>query len=625
MDFDRIEKLKKRLYSRKYFSVSDDRSELSNLSKRDDDYSGWAKDEKLNIKDYDENNTGFLKKFTIFAVAFFLLSVVFSLYIFFFKNQFVSSNNLEILVSGPTSVSSGSDVLLSVSVFNKNKSDIESSVLSVVLPDGSVMMPDQKPIKDLSFDIGKIAKGQNINRDINFAILGNKDVNKVISFKIQYRIVGSNAVFVKEKKYDLKLDSSPVILNISSSKEINSGQNLNFKVDITSNSQTVLKNIYITAEYPYGFEFADSSLKNSSSNNEWFIGDLKNGDKKTLNITGKLIAQNNEERTFRFAVGSKDKKEDDISVIADGLSSVTIKKPFFNIVSYMGGVIDNPSFAISDNKSSVSVNFDISNTLNESVYDNEVFVNINSPLIDKKSIRVGQGGFYDSISNTITWNRNTTNSLSSFGPLSTNSLSFQFDIVDIPVSSENPKIDFSLKVNGLRTSQDSDSEEITSSMSKSIRIKTEPTFVLKTLYGSPLSTTGPNPPVSEKTTSYNLDFNISNTYNDINNATISIVLPQYVTFVGKTYPSSENIVYNEESREVLWNIGSISNSAGFNSSSKKGGFQIKITPSLNQIGTIPELTSKVIFSGTDSFTNLPIKINLSNFNTSVSGSPGLVK
>ncbi len=619
MDFDRIEKLKKKLYSRKNFDAVDSRSTLSNLSKKDDDFSGWAKDQKLNIEDMETKNSGFIKKFTIFALAFFVISVVFSLYIFFFKNQFISSNNLEILVSGPTSVSSGSDILLTVSVSNKNKSDIDSSLLSIVFPDGSVSS-DQSALKDMSFDIGKIAKGQSISRDINFSILGNKDTNKTISFKIQYRIVGSNSVFVKEKKYDLNLDSSPVILNVSSQKEIGSGQNINFKVDVTSNSVTVLKNVYVNAEYPYGFEFTDSSIKNSNSNNEWFIGDLKNGDKKSFTLTGKLIAQNNEERTFRFSVGSKEKKEDDISVIAENMSTITIKKPFLSINTVLGGVIEGSSFAVSDSGSYLSADIGITNTLNENIYDGQVLVYLNSPLIDEKSLKVGQGGFYDSVSNTVVWNANTTNVLSSVKPLSVNNFSFQFNLNKIDLSVENPKLDFIVKTIGLRTPQDSDPEEITSSVTKSIRVKTSPEILAKTLYGGPISSSGPNPPVAEKSTTYNLDFNISNTYNDLGNAVLSVTLPQYVSFTGKTYPSSENITYNEDTREVVWNIGTISNSAGFTNSSKKGGFQVKITPSLNQIGTVPDLSSKIIFSATDSFTNIPIKMNLSNFNTNISGS-----
>lgn len=627
MDFDRIEKLKRRLYSRKNIDISDSRSDFSTFSKKDEDYSGWAKNDQLFINEDGGKGGNFVKKFLLFAVGFFVISVVVSVYIFFFKNQFVSSNNLEILVSGPTSVSSGADVLLSVSVLNKNQSDIESAILSVVFPDGSVVMPDQTALKDLSFDIGNIAKGQSISKDINFSILGNKDTNKTVSFKIQYRVSGSNAVFIKEKKYDISLDSSPIILNVSSPKEISSGQKLSFKIDLNSNSQALLKNIYVKAEYPYGFEFTDSSLKNSSSNNEWFLGDIKNGDKKTLTLNGKLLAQNNEERTFKFSVGSKDSLDDDISVIAENIFSVTIKKPFFDLSAIFSGQLNSSDFSILESSSVVSGSLDIRNTLNESIYDNEVLVYLNSPYIDKTSVKVGQGGFYDSTSNTILWNKNTSQSLSSIKPLSLNSFSFQFDLQDIPISTENPKLDFDFKVKGLRSPQDSSSEEISSNISKSIRIKTKADIGLKTLYGGQIASSGPNPPVAEKPTTYNLDFNISNTYNDISSASLSVTLPQYVTFTSKTYPSSENISYNEETREVVWNIGSISNGAGFMNSSKKAGFQVRIIPSLNQVGLTPDLTSKIIFSGTDSFTNLPIKINLSNLNTKVYGgdSSGVVK
>lgn len=625
MDFDRIDKLKRRLYSRKNLDIKDVRSPLFNNTKKTEDLSGWSSNNTLDIKDDPENSSGFLKKFAIFAFIFFIISIVLASYIFFFKNQFVSSNNVDILISGPTSVSAGSDILLSVSVLNKNQSDIESAVLTTTFPDGSVLSEDQTPLKDTTDTIGTIQKGESINRDLNFSILGNKDSVKTIEFKFQYRIKGSNAVFVKQKKYDLSLDSSPVILNVSSIKEISSGQNLSFKIDVTSNSTTVLKNLYLKAEYPYGFEFSESNLKNSISNNEWFLGDLKNGDKKSLTLSGKLFAQNNEERTFRFFVGPKEKKEDDISsVLTENISSVTIKKPFFEITSTVGGAQEFSGFGVADSKSSISPSFYIENTLNEKLYSNKVEVFINSPYVNKSTLRVGQGGFYNSLTNTIVWDKNSTDILADFDPLARKGFSFQFDILDIPLSVENPKIDFTIKSTSLRSPLNSDTEEISSSITKTIKVKTLAEISPKTLYGGPIASSGPNPPQAEKATTYNLDFNINNKYNDLSNATLSIILPAYVTFTGKTYPSSENISYNENTREVLWTIGSVSNGAGFINSSKKAGFQVKIIPSLNQINSVPNLTSSIVFSATDSFTGVPIKINTFNLTTENSGFSGLI-
>jgi hypothetical protein len=611
MDLDRIEKLKKRLYSRKPIENIDVRSPLFSVNKSGADYEGWAKDEKLQIPEVDDSGTGkFIKKLVIFSVGFFVVSLALASYIFFFKNKFVSSNNLDISVSGPSSVSAGSDILISVSVENKNQTDIESAVMTVSFPEGSVGLPDQTILKDKTEVLGVLPKGQTLTKDINFSILGNKDSVKSVMFKIQYRIKGSNAVFVKQKKYDLNLDSSPVILNVSSVKEISSGQNLTFKIDITSNAVTLLKDLYVKAEYPYGFEFQNSTLKNSTSNNEWFIGDLKNGDKKSFVVTGKLLAQNNEERTFRFSVGSKPNKDSDFdSVLSDTISSITIKKPFFNIVTNFGNMQDLSNFVVLENQN-VYLNINLENTLNEKIYDGNVTVSLKSPYINESSVRVSQNGFYDSINNIVNWTRNTTEDLSVLNPLDNTSLSLQFDLVNIPTSVENPQIDLSITAKGLRSPESSDTEEIVSTVYRSIRLKTKTEVSSKVLYGGQISSTGPNPPESEKATTYNLDFSITNTYNDLSDAMLKAVLPEYVTFTGKFYPSSENIYYDEKTREVVWNIGSISNGAGFVNSAKKAGFQVKIIPSKNEISTMPKLTSSVNFSATDSFTSIPIKMNL---------------
>ena len=89
MDLDRIEKLKKRLYSRKPIENIDVRSPLFSVNKSGADYDGWAKDEKLQIPEVDDSGTGkFIKKLVIFSVGFFVISLALASYIFFFKNKF---------------------------------------------------------------------------------------------------------------------------------------------------------------------------------------------------------------------------------------------------------------------------------------------------------------------------------------------------------------------------------------------------------------------------------------------------------------------------------------------------------------------------------------------------------
>jgi hypothetical protein len=52
------------------------------------------------------------------------------------------------------------------------------------------------------------------------------------------------------------------------------------------------------------FTYKDSNIKPLRDNSVWNVGDLKDGDKKTLSVTGVLVGQNLEDRTFNISAGT---------------------------------------------------------------------------------------------------------------------------------------------------------------------------------------------------------------------------------------------------------------------------------------------------------------------------------
>src|SRR5205807_1293080 len=74
-------------------------------------------------------------------------------------------------------------------------------------------------------------------------------------------------------------------------------------------------------------------IKPYRNDNIWNIGDLKNGDKKTLQVSGILVGQNMEDRSFRVSVGSATSdvsKDFDTSLAATSLT-MGIRKSFFDL------------------------------------------------------------------------------------------------------------------------------------------------------------------------------------------------------------------------------------------------------------------------------------------------------
>jgi hypothetical protein len=551
---------------------------------------------------------------TLTPVHIALAGLVF-IYVFFFGNGFISSGNVDIKIVGPSTVSSGELVDMTISVLNQNRSEIESALLTVEYPEGVRDKKTEDTLKTQREDLGNVKKGGLISKGFSFFMLGNKDAIKTISLKVEYKIKGSNAVFVKEKKYDISIGSSPVILTVSSPKEINSGQVIPFNISLSSNSTNILKDVYIVAEYPYGFDVTDSSIKPKVDKNQWFLGDLKNGDKKTLNLYGKLIAQNNEERTFKFTIGTKSGGDlGDVDTVFTSVSpTVLVKRAFIDLDLKLDNQEDD--IAVS-NGSSMSNSLSFRNTLVDKLSNVSVNVFILSPYISKSTITSDGKGFYNSSENRIFWNKNLDSGFAEMDPSDEKSISFSMSLFQISPTVKNPSFDVNVSVLGTRSLAGGDTEVVKSEVSKTVKVKTNSKLIPKVLYAG----VGSYPPKAEGSTIYTIEWTITNTHNDVSGTRVVTTLPTYVQWTGNVEPSNENIIYDPDTRTLAWNPGNIIAGAGFSYSPRKVSFQVKFLPSISQIGTVPTLTGMINVSGTDTFTNKPISYQVEPVHTQAENS-----
>jgi hypothetical protein len=78
-------------------------------------------------------------------------------------------------------------------------------------------------------------------------------------------------------------------------------------------------------------------------------------------------------------------------------------------------------------------------------------------------------------------------------------------------------------------------------------------------------------------------------------------LPESVTFIGKTYPEGTEISYDENTSEVVCNIGSLPAGSGIIKEAKICAFQISVQPELADEAII--LLGSAQLSGIDQWTN----------------------
>jgi hypothetical protein len=602
-----IEEMRRRLYSRSGKGIGPrKRKQLSNIEY--DTKQKWF--DKKELRTPRRKKRSILSLLLKTSFVFFLIAMVFSVYFIYDKSNVVSSRNIDIEINGPTTISGGEEMSLQITITNKNNVPIKLADLLVEYPGGTRHAYDiSKSLSRYRETIGTLAPGEVIQRTVKAILLGSEDTKQNIKITVEYRIDDSNAIFFAEKEYEVTLISAPLGLLVSGLEEAISGQVADFTVTIISNSNTVIKDALLMAEYPFGFEFTEALPKPSFTDSVWDLGDIQPEGKRTIKFQGVIAGENEEERVFRFSAGVKseqDEKELGVAFITS-IKSVIIKKPFVGVALALNG--DQSSEYVSSIGGEVRADITWTNNMPVRVADGEIKVKLSGAALDKFSISVDKG-FYNSSDNTLTYSRETNKDLASLEPGEVGRVGFSFSSLSGSSGNvfKNPEIVLDVSIKGKRVSENQVSEEINSSITRKVKLASDFLLTSRAVYfAGPFANTGPIPPVAEKETTYTIIWTVNNSSNIVDDAKITATLPSYIRWVGQISPLEEDVKFNPIGGSITWDIGSINPKSDVASSGQKEvAFQIAFSPSISQIGSAPVIINEQRISGFDRFTQTVI-------------------
>ena len=621
-DFDkgRLERLKRSLYSRDSSAVPTEKRTPISETDVTEVKNSWGTPSSFDLpkESMTRKNNSFFNKFLITSVIFFAVALGAAAFIILGGFNSISSNNVDIKITGPNTISSGEELDLDLSVVNGNRTDLQKVNLFVQYPDGTQV--SDKSGKSLSRDeavLDTIAVGGSKDYTAKALLFGQKDEVKTITLRVEYNVAGSNAVFSKEKTYAVSISSSPLLLNVISPAQINSGQEVTLSMDVTSNSSVPVQNVLAKVSYPYGFTYESSSIApiSASGNTVWNLGDLKNGDKKTLTITGTLVGQDMEDRSFNISVGSGgDASAKDFTIaLASSQATVGIRKSFFGLSV---ATSNNPN-NVGNIGQSVPVTINWQNTLPDQVVNGSVTAKLSGNVFDVSKVVASNGGFFRSLDNTILWSNTTTGSLAQMAPDESGNLSFSLISLANPSqvrSIKNPHIDVLVKMTGTRVG--ADTTTVTSDQSLTIKFNSDMEMTAKSYRSSgPSSNTGPVPPRVNQESTYTITWTLTNTENDLSGTVVSATLPIGVEWKSAVSPGSEKVAYDPSQRTILWTVGNVATGAGFSNSPRTVSFQVGLTPSITQSGSQANLVENILAVGTDTYTQSNLRASSDNVTT----------
>ena len=577
--------------------------------------------------DGDQDTRGsFVKKVLGFSVLVFLAAAAFAAYMFITGSNSVSNNNIDISLVGPVTSPAGEDLSLDVNITNRNSTDLVLADLVITYPDGTRRSDDKAtsmPVERI--DIGTVPKGQTVRQTIKSVLFGEENSLKNIKISIEYRIDGSSNVFVKEKDYPIFIGSSPIAVTVDSQGEAVPEEEHDFVIHIKSNSTSIIKGLVFKAEYPFGFQFLSSVPATSGDQSTWVLGDVQPGEQRDITLKGRILGGEQQERVFKFYTGTEDpvNKANIGTVFVTNNTSVVLKKPFISADLALDGTKNAVYIAHAGNNIDGEITWQ--NNLNVSLNDVVIEARLTGDMLDKSSVK-GDQGFYRSSDNTIIWDKSDVGSLATVKSGAIGRFRFTFAALDPSIDTNSRFRKQSLKVDlavrAKRLNEDRVPEEINSNVSRTVQISsdiTATTRLVRTV--GPFVNTGPIPTVPEQPSTYTVLVSLKNSYNNIKDLVYTATLPQYVSWVGLTYPTNAGVSYNADSRQITWQIGDLQPGTGFNSSAKEFAYQVSFLPSLGQRDSTPDIVVNQKVVGKDTFTGGIIEVSTPSLDIKTESDP----
>ncbi len=622
----KIEDLKSKLFSKNFHVQIEHRDNFSH-SRDEGVLDSWKVDTADNgITQKFLMKTSLFKKFFIFSVVFFIMALMYGSYVFFAGGNTVSNNNIDISVLGNTFTAGGEELPLQISITNKNTLALDLVDLVVEYPKSSSsdLAGDVERIRE---SLGTIPSGSIRNENVKVVLYGEQGSIRPVKISIEYRVENSNAIFVKEKMYQVNINSTPINIEVNAPNEVSPNQDIALNIKSTLNSTRAVSKMLLKVDYPVGFAFTSADPAPTYGNNVWSLGDLAPGAERNISIVGKMIdVFDGEEKTFKIWSGSQsatDKTAIDV-VFNSTMHIFAIKKPFIEALFSIGGV-RQAEYAINSN-SQVSGQIKWVNNLDTKINDLEIRAKLNGAAINRKTVD-SDNGFYDSATDTIIWNKNFINDFAEINPGDKGVVQFYFYpsslFSNLGGVVSNPSASISVSISGKQELTGYESRDLTNSDTIKIKVISDVGFANKiSYYTGPFTNTGPIPPKVEKNTTYTVTWSLSNSANNISKAVVRSSLPAWVRFIGPISPANEDLSYNSATKELTWNVGNIPKGTGISSANKEVSFRISFSPSLSQVGFSPVLINDAILTGHDDFANVDVRVNKSSLNTNPANDAG---
>lgn len=552
--------------------------------------------------------------------------------IYKYRQTSFNEEMVAISISGLDKVESGKLLTYEISYENKNRATLESAAVKVYYPENfkpedNANFVSEGPTSG-NFVLGDVEGKTSGQVRFNGRVYSPKGALMNIKAELVYTPSVFSSTFIAKDQLSINVVSTPITLEIEAPQNISSGDEVNYLVSYKNVGAEDFDSIRIKADYPDGFTFSKSDPRTSEGNDTWYIGRLAAGGGGKIIISGKLEGERDQTRKFNVYVGTIDDDKFvsyndeywDTKIVASPLSITQTVNDKKELIASAG---DTLRFVINYKNEG---NIGLRNVI--------VKEDIDSSVLDYTTLNMA-GGYYDSKEKTIIWKAPDYKEFASLAPGQSGTIRFDIKVKNVlPINNENDKnfvISSVAKIDSPDIPTPVEMNKIISGNKIDIKVNSKLVLEARGYYDDKtIPNSGPIPLKVNNDTTYTIHWLVSNVSNDVSSAKVESSLPTGVSYTGKISPENSDFEYNERTNSIIWDLGDLPAGTGIINSPKEIAFQIKVRPSISQLGKSLDILNQSVFSATDAFTGIDLKMtvnkktNILSEDTSLSGAQSVM-
>jgi len=506
------------------------------------------------------------------------------------KNTY-SKEVLKLEILGPTEVILGQEVEYIVKYKNNGNFRLESPEL--------VFQPPENSIKDEKiFErqiLGKDQLGEAIypgeEKSISFKmqLLGKEGEAKLTNASLSYQPKNLKARYTSATSFTTTIKSVPITFEFDLPSKVEVNKDFVFRINYFSNLDFLLTDLRTQIEYPFGFEFIESTPK-SLEKAEWVIPVLNKSQGGRIEIKGKLGGEIGEAKIFKAKLGIW--KEGEFILLKEAERGVETTKLSLYLRQEING---NPQYAAMPGD---WLHYEIyfKNIGDEELSNLSLINKLEGEAFDFQTIKSDLGQA-ESGDNSVIFDWVRVPKLQYLAPMDEGKVDFWIKVKSDLGNVKNPVLSNKVFIGQLK-------EEFSTKISSKLEIAQKGYFEDE-IFGN----SGTLPPKVNETTTYTIIWQVKNYYSDIKNAKVKATLPSQVSLTGKIFPEemTSKFSFDSQSKEIVWLIGDLEREIGISKPPLTLAFQIAFLPDESQKGQTPEIIGEAKISGEDSWTESEIE------------------